>query len=235
MAKKKGLDTVIILTIIFVLAILCLLGLQIITLRPEFYASFAGAAAALIFSALVTYYFAQKTNKQNQDTKAQIIQTLLIEIQLNLNNIANFIKSCREGRHFQFYATATMQKNFFWPKFLLDYPHPSFELTQQFDMLYSTFFLMDYYSREVQFSLPEPLRNDTPLSPPLPLEAQEIIRRTALPFFDKWKFNVKAMVEYYDKLREELSKDYAKYSFKNQTYYEQNESYEMLRRFYLNI
>jgi len=204
---------------------------KLITLPSAFYASFAGALAALVFSVIVSYYAWQKANKQSKDTKAQIVQTLLSEVELNLGNIAIFIKGCREATYFHPYVVGAMQKNLFWPKFLTDYPHPSFEITQHFDLLYSTFFLMDFYAKEIQFSLPENLRFYPVTAPALPMQAQEIIRSTAQPHLSKWKFAVKTAIDYYDEITSELSSEFKEYTFRKQMYFEQNDIYEKLRRF----
>jgi hypothetical protein len=108
-----------------------LLVFQHFDLPAEFYSSFAGALAALIFSALITYYVWQKSKKISKDTKAQIIQTLLSEIELNLNNVANFVQGCKEGSHVMPFVNASIHRNSFWPKFLIDYPHSSFELSHR--------------------------------------------------------------------------------------------------------
>lgn len=231
MINKRGQSTIITLCIIFVLIVAVLIGFMKFKLPPEFYSSFAGALAALLFSSLVTFYIWQKANKQSIKTKAQIVQTLLSEVELNLGNIAGFIRGCKEGTYFQPYTAAVMQKNLFWPRFLTDYPHPSFELTQKFDQLYGTFWLMEFYSKEMQMSLPENLRFYPVTSAPLPLPDQELIRRTAQIHQSKWKMGVKSAIDYYDDVLGELTAAFEKYTFRKQMYFEQNEIYEKLKRF----
>jgi len=205
-------------------------------LPSEFYSAFAGALVAITFSALISYYFWQKQKKLSKDTKAQIVQSLLSEIELNMNNISIFIKGCREGTYFMPFKTAFMQKNLFWPRFLTDYPYPHFELTQHFDLIYSTFLLMEYYGNELKITLPENLRFiPVNASPPLSKDLQQIIKRVSSGHFEKWRISTKSMIEYYDKIIDALSKEFEGYKFKKQLYFEDNETYEKLRRFYTEI
>jgi len=235
MVKLKRVSPISLLLIIFVLILFFLFSFHFISLPAEFYSSFAGALAALVFSALISYYFWQKTRKQSKDTKAQIIQTLLSEIELNLNNIANFIKGCRDGTYFHPFSTALMQKNLFWPRFLTDYPTPSFELTQHFDLIYNTFFLMEFYAKDLQMNLPENLRFIPMTTPPLPESSRQTIRQASSARLSSWRFNIEASIGYYDKLIEGLNKEFKEYEFKKQLYFEQNRTYEKLRRFFTEI
>lgn len=234
MTNSRGVSSILILLIIFILIIVLLFVFNFITLPPEFYSAFAGALVAIVFSALISFYFWRKQQKLGKDTKAQIIQTLLSEIELNMNNIANFIKGCKEGIYFTPFKTATIQRTLFWPRFLTDYPHPSFELTQHFDLLYSSFLLMEYYGTEVEISLPENLRY-VPETASLSPEDQQTIKTTSSGHFGKWRLNAKSTIEFYNKIMEFLSNEFNEYEFKKQLYFENNEAYEKLRRFYTEI
>lgn len=235
MINLKGFSTILIILIIFVLILAFLFGFHFISLPAEFYSSFAGALVAVVFSALISYYFWQKTKKQSKDTKAQIIQSLLSEIELNLNNIANFIKGCKEGTYFTPFTTAIMQRNIFWPRFLTDYPHPSFELTQIFDLIYSSFFVMEFYAKEVQMTLPENLRFIPMSASPPSREVQQNIKDASLGRLPSWRLNIQSIIGYYDKIIEALKKEFKKYAFKKQAYFEQNETYKRLRQFSIEI
>ena len=163
MPKSKGFSSTLVLLIIFVIVLISLFIFNYINLPPEFYSAFAGALAAIIFSVVISFYFWRRQVKLSRDTKAQIVQTLLSEIELNMNNIANFIKGCKEGTYFTPFTTASVQKSNFWPRYLIDYPHPPFELVQKFDLIYGTFLLMEFYAKEVQLTLPENMRFIPPI------------------------------------------------------------------------
>lgn len=235
MVNSKGKGSILIISIIFILILVLLFVFNFITLPREFYSAFAGALAAIVFSAFISYYFWRKQQKLGKDTKAQIIQTILSEIELNMNNIANFIKGCKDGIYFTLFSTASIQKALFWPRFLMDYPHPSFELTQHFDLIYSIFFLMEGDAKKVQMSLPENLQYIPMTLTPPPLEVQQIIKDASSGHFGIWETSVKSMIEYYDKIMDSLSKKYKEYKFEKQLYFEDNETYEKLRRFYTEI
>jgi len=235
MFNSKRFSSTLILLIIFALILIFLFVFNYITLPPAFYSAFAGALVAITFSALISYYFWQKQKKLSKDTKAQIIQSLLSEIELNMNNISSFIKGCKEGTYFTPFKTALMQRNLFWPRFLTDYPHLSFELTQHFDLIYGTFLLMEYYANELTITLPENLRFIPMSASPPPQELQQIIRDVSSGHFEKWRLNIKSMIEYYDKIIGALSKEFKGYPFKKQLYFEDNKTYEKLRRFYTEI
>ena len=110
MKSSKGNIPILILSIIFILIIILLFIFNYITLPPEFYSAFAGAFVALIFSATLSFIFWQRGKKLSKSTEAQIIQTLLNEIELNLNNIVSFVQGAREGTHFLPFMTSQQQK-----------------------------------------------------------------------------------------------------------------------------
>jgi hypothetical protein len=225
----------IILSAIFILAIVLLFVFNYIKLPAEFYSAFAGALAAIIFSALISYVFWMKQQRLSKDTKAQIIQTVLGEAQLNMNNVADFIKGCKEGTHFMPFITASIQKTSFWLRFITDYPHPTFELIQNFDLIYSTFLLMEYYAKELQLSLPEGMRFIPPSGVPLPGDWRNLIKNASSGHFPKWRMNVEAMIGYYDKINENLGKEFSGYEFKKQRFFEVNNTYLKLKNFYMEI
>lgn len=234
MTIKKGLSSILILSIIFVLILLFLFIFNYIILPPEFYSAFAGALAAMIFSAFISYYLWRKQQRLSKDTKAQIVQTLLSEIELNLNNISNFIKGCKEGTYFAPFKRASIQSTLFWPRFLIDYPHPSFELTQHFDLIYSSFLLMEYYARDLEMSLPENLRF-VPMTASLLEEEQRNIRQASSGRFPSWRLNIESTIRFYDKIQELLSENFKEYEFKKQLYFEDNETYIKLKNFSTEI
>jgi len=221
----------ILILIILILIIILLFVFNYIILPPEFYSAFAGAVAALIFSAILYFIFWQRIKKLSKSTKAQIIQTLLNEIELNLNNIVNFVQGCTEGIHFLPFMTAQQQKFNFWPRFLTDYPHPSFELTQDVELIYGSFFLMEYSAKELQRSLPEVIRSYHPIGSPLPETIKQEIIRDSSRRKQGWKLTINSMIGYYDKIIEILSKDYKGYEFKKQPYFEDNKTHKKLIRF----
>ena len=235
MTRSKGKSSLLILWIIFILILAFLFIFNYITLPPEFYSAFAGALAAIMFSALISYYIWQKQKRLSKNTKAQIVQTLLSEIQLNMNNIANFIKGCKEGTYFTPFNTASIQRISFWPRFLTDYPHPSFDLTQQFDLIHSSFMLMEHYTKELQITLPEGMRFIAPSGVPLLDNLSQQIIRASSGHLPRWRLNVEAMIGFYDKIIEALAKDFKGYEFKKQRYFEDNETYAKLRNFYTEI
>jgi len=235
MSNSKGKSSVIILLAIFILVIILLFVFNYIKLPPEFYSAFAGALVAIIFSAFFSYYFLKKQQTLSKDTKAQIIQTVLIEIQLNMNGIANFIKGCKEGTYFTPFFTAFVQRNSFWPRFIIDYPHPSFELIQNFDQIYSTFLLMQFYSNELKLTLPESMRFIPPSGKALPDNWKTQIIKASSEHLQKWRLNVQTMIEFYDKINEILEKEFRGYEFKNQQYFEKNNTDSKLRSLYTEM
>lgn len=220
MKSSKGNIPILILSIIFVLIIILLFVFNYVTLRPEFYSAFAGAFVALIFSAILSFILWQRGIKLSKSTKAQIIQTLLNEIELNLNNVVSFVQGCREGTHFLPFMTSQQQKFNFWPRFLTDYPHPSFELTQDVELIYGSFFLIEYSAKELQRSLPENIMSFLPPGSSLPEVLKQQIIRDSSGRQQGWRFTINSMIGYYDKIIEILSKDYKGYKFKKQPYFE---------------
>ena len=235
MNNQKGNTSILILLIIFISIIILLFIFNFIKLPSEFFSAFAGAFIALIFSALLSFFFWQRGKKLSKDTKAQIIQTLLNEIELNLNNIVIFVQECREGTHFLPFMTSQQQKFNFWPRFLTDYPHPSFELTQDIELIYGSFFLIEYSAKELQRSLPENIRAYHPIGSPLPEVFKQQLIRDSSGRRQSWKSTINSMIGYYDKIIEILSKDYKGYKFKKQPYFKDNKTYEKLKRFSTEI
>ena len=235
MTNSKGLSSILILLIIFTLIIILLFIFNFIKLPSEFFSAFAGAFVALIFSATLSFIFWQRGKKLSKSTKAQIIQTLLNEIELNLNNIVSFVQGCREGTHFLPFMTSQQQKFNFWPRFLTDYPHPSFELTQDVELIYGSFFLIEYSAKELQRSLPEEIRAFHPPGLPLPEVLKQQIISDSSGRQQGWRFTINSMIGYYDKIIEILSKDYKGYKFKKQPYFKDNKTYEKLKRFSTEI
>ena len=235
MKNSKGNIPILILSIIFILIIILLFVFNYITLPPEFYSAFAGAFVALIFSTVLSFIFWQRGKKLSKSTKAQIIQTLLNEIELNLNNIVSFVQGCREGTHFLPFMTSQQQKFNFWPRFLTDYPHPSFELTQDVELIYGSFFLIEYSAKELQRSLPEDIRTFHPIGSPLPEVFKQQLIRDSSGRKQSWRLTINSMIGYYDKIIEILSKDYKGYKFKKQPYFKDNKTYEKLKRFSTEI
>jgi hypothetical protein len=235
MSGKKVLSSVWIPWIILLLVVGYLFLFGHLRLPAEFFSSFAGALAALLFSAVISYYFWRKTQKQTKNTKAQILQSLMNEVELNLNNIANFIKGCRDGTFFQPFIAASAQKNLFWPRILTDYPHLSFELTQYFDLIYSTFFLMQYYATELQMFLPENVRFLPMTVPPPPEPIRTIIRQASANRFGGWRLLMKTSIDYYDGIVQILKKEFSGFNFRKQLYFEENQTYEKLGQFIIEI
>lgn len=224
-----------ILSSIFLLIIIILFVFSFIKLSPEFYSAFAGAIAATIFSGLLTYILWTRQQKLSKDTKAQIIQTILSEIQLNMNNVADFIKGCKDGTHFMPYTAALVHKNNLWYRFIIDYPQPAFNLIQDIDQIYGTLLLMEYYARELQLSLPDGLRFIPPTGIPLAEGIKVQIKSASEKHFEKWRVNIRALISYFDKIKEKVGAEYKGYQFKNQQYYENNDTFPRLKSFAVEI
>ena len=131
--------------------------------------------------------------------------------------------------------TSQQQKFNFWPRFLTDYPHPSFKLTQDVELIYGSFFLIEYSAKEIQENLPGNMRAFPPGASPLPELFKQQIISDSLGRRQSWRLTINSMIGYYDKIIEILSKNYKGYKFKKQPYFKDNKTYEKLKRFSTEI
>jgi hypothetical protein len=207
---------------------------KFIEARPEFYSSFFGSLAAIIFSGLIAIYFWQKSVKISKDTKAQIVQILLNEIELNLNNISTFISGFKYRTWFLPFKLSQSQKLIFWPKFLLEFPQPSFELTQCFNDVYSSIFLVEISSDQIFNIIPFELRTGL-FSQPIPEELKERITEVFQSNLELLKFRIGMLLKNYDNLLNLIEKEFREYKFKKLPFFEENKTYEKLKSFYTEI
>ncbi len=230
----KRLSSELILIIFFIGLITMLYLFKFIEVRSEFYSSFFGSLAAILFSGLITIYFWQKGVKISKDKKAQIVQILLNEIELNLTNIFTFISGFRSGNVFLPFKLSQSQKLIFWPKFLLDFPHPSFELTQCFNDVYSSILLVEFSSDQIFNTIPFELRPYI-FSQPIPEKLKEAITKDFQANLKLLKLRIEMLLKNYDKLLNLIEREFKEYEFKKEPFFEENETYEKLKSFYAQI
>ena len=103
------------------------------------------------------------------------------------------------------------------------------------ELIYGSFFLIEYSAKELQRSLPEEIRAFHPHGLPLPEVLKQQIISDSSGRQQGWRFTINSMIGYYDKIIEILSKDYKGYKFKKQPYFKDNKTYEKLKRFSTEI